>query len=229
MTSPDRRSAPKPTRMENCSFWAAQLPAGHSRPLWHRLAAGEGSGFATVRVSALSRQRGIQMTGVTRYLCCCDGRCYWVACVLRSTAKAKSGALGFCLGAQLSSYLPAFVKGMRDLGYMEGKNLIVEWRFADGKFRRLPDLAAQLRAVEGGRHCHGRVARDWGSTEGDHTIPIVMATTGDPVGSGFVRSLARPGKYHRTLRKYEWRVGPKLLDDVLHSVDCRSCLWSRCW
>ena len=111
MTSPDRRSAPKPTRMENCSFWAAQLPAGHSRPLWHRLAAGEGSGFATVRVSALSRQRGIQMTGVTRYLCCCDGRCYWVACVLRSTAKAKSGALGFCLGAQLSSYLPAGVKG----------------------------------------------------------------------------------------------------------------------
>ncbi len=87
----------------------------------------------------------------------------------------------------------AFRDQMHQLGYVEGKNLVIEYRWADGKYDRLPDLAADL----------VRLRVDVIVTVGDPvilaakeattTIPIVMASVGDPVGRGFVASLARPG------------------------------------
>jgi putative ABC transport system substrate-binding protein len=90
--------------------------------------------------------------------------------------------------------LEAFATGLRDLGYLEGQNLVIEWRFAEGVFTRLPDLAAELVrsgvdviAVAGPGPI--RAAR-----EATKTIPIVMlAGSSDPVGEGLVASLARPG------------------------------------
>ncbi|HEY8242188.1 MAG TPA: ABC transporter substrate-binding protein [Casimicrobiaceae bacterium] len=87
----------------------------------------------------------------------------------------------------------AFVKGMRDLGYVEGKNLVVEWRFADGKFERLPDMAADLVRLKVDVIVAVASAAIGAAQKATTTIPIVMAVTGDPVGSGFVKSLARPG------------------------------------
>jgi putative ABC transport system substrate-binding protein len=86
-----------------------------------------------------------------------------------------------------------FPRGMRELGYVEGANLVIEWRFADEKVERLPELAAELvrlkvdvivvSAGQGSRAAQKATA----------TIPIVFAAVSDPVSLGLVQSLARPG------------------------------------
>jgi ABC-type uncharacterized transport system substrate-binding protein len=87
----------------------------------------------------------------------------------------------------------AFPRGMRELGYVEGKNLIIEWRFADGQYERLPGLAAELvRLKVDVLVVVGTVAIS-AAQKATTTIPIVMGTSGDPVGTGFVKSLAHPG------------------------------------
>jgi putative tryptophan/tyrosine transport system substrate-binding protein len=106
---------------------------------------------------------------------------------------------------------------MRDLGYVEGKNLIVEWRFADGKFERLPGQAADLVRLKVDVIVAVASPAIGAAQKATTTIPIVMATTGDPVGSGFVKSLARPGGNITGLSNMSGDIGPKLLD-VLHSV-----------
>jgi putative ABC transport system substrate-binding protein len=87
----------------------------------------------------------------------------------------------------------AFDEGLRELGYVEGRNLVVERRFAWGKQERLPELAAELVRlrveviVTGGNPVIGAVK------QATSTIPIVMGASRDPVGAGFIASLARPG------------------------------------
>jgi len=87
----------------------------------------------------------------------------------------------------------AFRQGLHELGYIEGKNIIIEWRSAEGKLDRLPALAAELvrLKVDIIVTTGGVVTR--AAKEATSTIPIVMAQDPDPVGSGFVASLARPG------------------------------------
>lgn len=87
----------------------------------------------------------------------------------------------------------AFLKGMRELGYVEGKNLVIEWRFADGKLERLPSLAAELVQLKVDVIVAAVSTTISAAQKATSTIPIVMAAAGDPAGSGFVKSLARPG------------------------------------
>ena len=88
----------------------------------------------------------------------------------------------------------AFLQGLRDLGYAEGRNVVIEYRSAEGKFERLPALAAELVAlkvdviVTGGGTPSALVAK-----QATKTIPIVFAAAADPVMDGLVTSLARPG------------------------------------
>ena len=87
----------------------------------------------------------------------------------------------------------AFVQGLRDLGYVEGENIVIEYRWADGKLDRLPgfvtDLVhAKVDVIVSSASPAIRFAKEQTST-----IPIVMAGVTDPVGVGFVASLARPG------------------------------------
>lgn len=87
----------------------------------------------------------------------------------------------------------AFQKGLRELGYVEGQNIIVEWRLAEGRFERLPEFAAELVRLKvdvilAPADPYVEVAR-----KATTTIPIVFAVVADPVGRGFVKSLARPG------------------------------------
>jgi ABC-type uncharacterized transport system substrate-binding protein len=86
-----------------------------------------------------------------------------------------------------------FRKGLRDLGWVEGENVAFEYRYADGKPERLPDLAAELvrQKVEVIATHSGPPIR--AAKEATRTIPIVMAVSGDPVRDGTVESLARPG------------------------------------
>jgi putative ABC transport system substrate-binding protein len=95
--------------------------------------------------------------------------------------------------AAVSSWNEAFRQGLRDLGYVEGKNIVVDYRFTEGKLDRLSAMAAELvrlrvDVIVTGGPSSTRVAK-----EATATIPIVMATDPDPVGNGFVVSLARPG------------------------------------
>ena len=134
--------------------------------------------------------------------------------------QAKVWRVGFLSGSPASVSSPntaAFLKGMGELGYIEGKNLVVEWRFADGNFERLPGLAADL--VQSKVDVIVAVASPaiGAAQRATTTIPIVMATTGDPVGSGFVKSLARPGGNITGFSNMGGDIGPKLFD-LLRSV-----------
>jgi putative ABC transport system substrate-binding protein len=87
----------------------------------------------------------------------------------------------------------AFRQGLRELGYVEGKNIIIEWRSADGNEDRLPALAAELVQLKVDIIVTGGAAVTRPVKAETSTIPIVMTQDRDPVSSGFVASLARPG------------------------------------
>ena len=94
--------------------------------------------------------------------------------------------------SQTVSLLAALEQGLRELGYARGQNLIIEERYADGHFARLPDLAAELvRLNVDVLIVHGTAALD--AKRATTTIPIVFIANPDPVGAGVVTSLGRPG------------------------------------
>ena len=90
-------------------------------------------------------------------------------------------------------YLEAFQQGLRDLGWVAGKNVVYEARFAEGKTDRLPALAAELVRLKVDLIATSSTPATLAAKQATTTIPIVMGFAADPVGSGIVRSLARPG------------------------------------
>jgi putative ABC transport system substrate-binding protein len=110
---------------------------------------------------------------------------------------AKVARIGYLSAANLAARLhlqEAFLQGLRDLGYVEGRNVVIEYRDAEGKFERLPALAAELVALK----VDVIVAATGTPTvlaakRATSTLPIVFAYAADPVTSGLVTSLARPG------------------------------------
>ena len=109
---------------------------------------------------------------------------------------AKVPQIGY-LNANFPSANPArieaFREGLRDLGYVEGKNIVIEWRFAEGKLDRIPALAAELVRLKADIIITSGPPSTRAAKEATVTIPIVMGFDNDPVGNGFVASLARPG------------------------------------
>jgi putative ABC transport system substrate-binding protein len=89
--------------------------------------------------------------------------------------------------------IEAFRQGLRDIGYVEGKNIVIEYRYAERKFDRLPALAAALVRLKVDVIVTSASQETRAAKEATNTIPIVMANEADPVGTGFVASLARPG------------------------------------
>jgi putative tryptophan/tyrosine transport system substrate-binding protein len=87
----------------------------------------------------------------------------------------------------------AFREGLRQLGYVEGTNVIFEHRYADGKSDRLPELAAELVRLKVDVILVGGSQTTTAAKQATSTIPIVVGSAGDLVGSGLVASLARPG------------------------------------
>jgi putative ABC transport system substrate-binding protein len=82
---------------------------------------------------------------------------------------------------------------MRELGYVEGKNLAIEWRFAEGRSELLPILAAELVQLQVDVIVAGGTPASKAAQKVTAAVPIVFGSSGDPVGSGLVKSLARPG------------------------------------
>jgi len=108
---------------------------------------------------------------------------------------AKIPRIGFLIGSSPSANaarIEAFRQGLRELGYVEGKNIIIEFRSAEGKFDRLPDLAAEVVRLKVDVIVTTGPIVNRPAKEATSTIPIVMAFDNDPVGNGFVASLARP-------------------------------------
>jgi putative ABC transport system substrate-binding protein len=101
---------------------------------------------------------------------------------------------------------------LRALGYTEGKNLAIEWRSAEGKFERLPGLAAELVRLKVELIVTAGPTVTRAAKEATSTIPIVMAQDTDPVGSGFVASLARPGGNITGLATLSPEMSGKLLE-----------------
>jgi ABC-type uncharacterized transport system substrate-binding protein len=119
-----------------------------------------------------------------------------VAVIAEAQQPKKVPRIGFLAltpPAALSTRVEAFRKGLRELGYSEGKNISIDYRFAEGEADRLPVLAAELVRLKVDVIVTSGPIPTRAAKEATSTIPIVMGFDSDPVGNGFVASLARPG------------------------------------
>jgi ABC-type uncharacterized transport system substrate-binding protein len=119
-----------------------------------------------------------------------------VALIAEAQQPKKVPRIGFLFATFASaqeSRVEAFKQGLRDLGYIEGRNITIEYRYAEGKLDRLPALAAELVGLKVDVIVTGGPQATRPAKKATATIPIVMAFDSDPVGNGFVASLARPG------------------------------------
>jgi putative tryptophan/tyrosine transport system substrate-binding protein len=135
----------------------------------------------------------------------------------RTQQSAKVARIGFLGATSLSSpvykrNVDALRDGLRDLGYIEGQNIVIEFRWADGDYDRLPELAAEIvRLKPDVIITHGTP----GTLAAKHTtttIPIVMAVVGDAVVTGVVPSIARPGGNITGLTFFNPELGAKRLE-----------------
>ena len=124
----------------------------------------------------------------------------------------RIGYLGANPPSANTARIEAFRQGLLELGYVEGKNIIIEWRSAEGRLNHLPALAAELVRLKVDVIVTGGSPTTRAAKEATVTIPIVMAQDGDPVGNGFVASLARPGGNITGLSSLFSELGGKRLE-----------------
>jgi putative ABC transport system substrate-binding protein len=110
----------------------------------------------------------------------------------QATKIARVGWLSPGSQASDQSFIAAFRDGLRELGWIEGKNIAIESRWAEGRFERLPDLAGELVRLKVDVIVANVTQASLAAKRATTTIPIVMVGVGDPLGSGLVDSLARP-------------------------------------
>ena len=138
----------------------------------------------------------------------------------RAQPSARVARVGF-LSANLSGNpraQEAFRQGMRDLGYVEGRNVVIEYRDAKGKTDQLPALAAELVALKVDVICAPSVLASLAAKRLTRDIPIVFAGAGDPVADGLVASLARPGGNVTGLSNLTTELVGKRLELLLQAV-----------
>ena len=109
------------------------------------------------------------------------------------TKIPRIGYLGATSPAATAARIDAFKQGMRELGYVEGKTIVIDYRWAEGKLDLIPGLAAELVRLNVDVIVTAGPADTKGAKQATSTIPIVMGFDNDPIGNGFVASLARPG------------------------------------
>jgi putative tryptophan/tyrosine transport system substrate-binding protein len=132
----------------------------------------------------------------------------------------KVPQIGYLEGGPRSAHtsrMEAFRQGLRELGYEEGKNIVIEWRFGDGKVDSLSALATELVGLKVAVIVTGGTGPTRAAKEATSTIPIVMAQDNDPVVSGVVASLARPGGNITGLSNFAPELSSKRLE-ILREV-----------
>jgi putative tryptophan/tyrosine transport system substrate-binding protein len=138
-----------------------------------------------------------------------------LSCPVEAQQPAKVPRIGFLntnAPAAFTTRTEGFRQGLRDLGYVEGKDILVEYRYAEGKLDRLPVLTAELVRLKVDVIVTAVSSSTRSAKEATHTIPIVMAQDNDPVGNGFIASLARPGGNITGLSTLSPEIGGKQLE-----------------
>ena len=142
---------------------------------------------------------------------------------------ARIGFLSPASSTTAPHIVEAFRQGLRDLGYVEGQNIVVEYRYANGKAEALPDLAAELVSLKVDVIVASGTPGPLAAKSATKTIPIVMASAGDPVRTGLVASLARPGGNVTGLSTLTPDLGGKrlqLVKELLPGVSRVAVLWN---
>ncbi len=158
------------------------------------------------------------------------GALAWAGAV-RAQAPTKVRRIGLLLTSSPSDavlWYQAFRLGLRDLGWVEGKNISIEYRYAEGSSERLPDLAADLVRLKVDVIVTGATSDSVAAQKATNAIPIVMAAGGDPVAMGVVESLARPGGNVTGLSQMAQQLVGKrleLLKEIVPKLSRVAVLW----
>ena len=153
----------------------------------------------------------------------------WIAAAQHPRKIARIGVLIPHNRTFFMNRFAAFREGMRELGYVEDKNLAFEYRYADGNLERLPELAAELVALKVDLIFSASAEVIIAAQKATKTIPIVFGTVQDPVASGIVTSLARPGGNTTGLSALAPDLGQKrleLLKELVPGLTKVAFLWS---
>jgi len=135
--------------------------------------------------------------------------------VAEAQQAKKVPRIGFIASGTPSTSAPyrdAFQQGLRGLGYVEGKNIVVEYRFAEGKLDRIPDLTTELVGLKVDAIVVVSSSSARAAKKVTTTVPIVMASSGNPFGEGLIASLARPGGNVTGLTNLVSDLGTKRLE-----------------
>ena len=141
----------------------------------------------------------------------------------------RLGFLGNSTAALEAHLVGPFREGLRDLGYVEGRNISIEYRWTEGDYERLPALVAELIASKVDVIVTAGTPASLAVKKATTTIPLVMVAVGDPVGSGLVASLARPGGNATGLTSIAPELEGKrlqLLKEMLPNVSRVAVLWN---
>src|SRR6185436_1063889 len=141
------------------------------------------------RKSAIQNPKWVGIFAIVVALAVCGARAH-----AQQPAKIpRIGLLNTNFSQAFTARTEGFRHGLRELGYIEGKNILIEYRYADGKADRLPGLVAELVRLKVDIIVTAVSSATRSAKQATRTIPIIMAQDNDPVGTGIVASLARPG------------------------------------
>jgi len=152
----------------------------------------------------------------------------YLAYAQKQSTTPRMGVL--LLGAPPNANLDAFIQGLRELGYIEGKNILVEYRFAEGKADRLPELARELVLLKVDAIFTAGTPAIFALKGATKTIPIVFFSASDPIGTGVVASLAHPGGNITGISVLASDLWPKrleLLKEIFPKLSRVAMLWNK--
>ena len=141
----------------------------------------------------------------------------------------RIGFLGNSTAALEANLVGPFREGLRDLGYIEGRNVLIEYRWAEGKYDRFPVLIGELLALKVAVIVTAGTPATLAVKKATTSVPLVMTAVGDPVGTGIVPSLSHPGGNITGLTAISTEIDAKrleLLREVVPSVSYIALLWN---
>jgi len=141
----------------------------------------------------------------------------------------RIGFLGNSTAALEANLVGPFREGLRDLGYVEGRNVLIEYRWAEGKYDRFPALIGELLALKVAVIVTAGTPATLAVKKATTSVPVVMTAVGDPVGTGIVPSLSHPGGNITGLTAISTEIDAKrleLLREVVPSASYIAVLWN---
>jgi putative ABC transport system substrate-binding protein len=146
----------------------------------------------------------------------------------KQATRPRIGVLS--LGASPNANVDAFIQGLHELRYVEGKNIFIEYRFAEGKAERVPELARELVLLKVDAIFTAGTPAIFALREATKTIPIVFFSTSDPIGMGVVASLAHPGGNITGISVLASDLWPKrleLLKEIFPKLSRVAMVWNK--